>query len=147
MRLRILDFIFLCRQREPGQERERILPEDMAAWHRTDRAWLDEQIGQADRPVVVITHFLPGPASLDQRYAGSILNAYFATDCRDLMRQPVALWIHGHTHTSCDYRQGPVRVVCNPRGYSGKQGVSNDDFDSSLVIEIGTSQEIKPSTT
>ncbi len=27
------------------------------------------------------------------------------------------LWVHGHTHSSHDYRVGPCRVVCNPRGY------------------------------
>lgn len=132
----VADFTFLCRSREPGQLPKRISPEDMAAWHVTDRVWLDNQIRQADRPVIVITHFLPSPESLDQRHDGSILNAYFATDCRDLLREPVALWIHGHTHSSCDYRHGSVRVVCNPRGYSGKFGVSNEDFDSDLVVDL-----------
>ena len=28
-----------------------------------------------------------------------------------------ALWVHGHTHTSHDYRVGRCRIVCNPRGY------------------------------
>lgn len=143
----VSDFTFLCRSREPGQLPKRISPDDMAVWHLTDRAWLDNQIRQADRPVVVITHFLPSPDSLDQRHAGSILNAYFATDCRDLLRAPVVLWVHGHTHTSCDYRHGSVRVVCNPRGYSGKQGVSNEAFDAGLVIDLTLpppSQAINP---
>ncbi|MBN8524318.1 MAG: metallophosphoesterase [Planctomycetes bacterium] len=132
----IADFIYLCRPRLGQELPQRITPEDMAAWHRTDRAWLDHQIQQADRPVVVITHFLPSPASIDAHYQGSLLNPYFATDCRDLIRSPVQMWIHGHTHASCDYLAGGVRVVCNPRGYVGRTGVPNPTFDSTWIIEL-----------
>jgi Icc-related predicted phosphoesterase len=31
-----------------------------------------------------------------------------------------ALWLHGHTHGSCDYKLGDTRVVCNPMGYPGE---------------------------
>jgi hypothetical protein len=27
------------------------------------------------------------------------------------------LWVHGHTHTTCDYELGSTRVACNPYGY------------------------------
>ena len=48
------------------------------------------------------------------------------------------LWIHGHTHTSFDYRVGGCRVICNPRGYMarGRTGPENPHFDPQRVVQI-----------
>lgn len=49
-----------------------------------------------------------------------------------------ALWLHGHTHGSFDYRVGNTRVICNARGYA-KNGINeNPDFDDACVIELDT---------
>ena len=45
-----------------------------------------------------------------------------------------ALWVHGHTHDSCDYTLGDTGVVCNPRGYDDE----NTAFDRQLVVEVRT---------
>lgn len=68
-------------------------------------------------------------------FAGDPLNPYFASNLEDLIEahQP-ALWLHGHTHGSCDYRIGGTRVVCNPRGYHPH--ALNPKFDPGLVIEL-----------
>jgi hypothetical protein len=42
-----------------------------------------------------------------------------------------ALWVHGHIHEQRDYRLGPTRVVCNPRGTRDGHG-----FDPELVVEV-----------
>ena len=110
-------------------------PSDMATWHAEDRAWLGTQIANADRTTVVITHWLPSPASVSARFVGSLLTPYFANDCRDLMRDPVRLWIHGHTHDACDYlHQQRVRVVCNPRGYGDEP--ASGGFAADLVVAV-----------
>ena len=46
------------------------------------------------------------------------------------------LWIHGHTHTSFDYRVGRCRVLCNPRGYrlSHMPVPENQAFDAARVV-------------
>jgi predicted phosphodiesterase len=49
-------------------------------------------------------------------------------------RSGAALWIHGHTHVSQDYRIGNTRVICNPRGYAGYE--LNPAFDPRLIIEV-----------
>ena len=46
-------------------------------------------------------------------------------------RQP-ALWVHGHTHDSCDYRVGNTRVICNPRGYENENGA----FDPGQAVRV-----------
>lgn len=43
-----------------------------------------------------------------------------------------ALWVHGHTHDSCDYELGATRIVCNPRGYEDE----NSAFDPELVVTL-----------
>ncbi len=47
-------------------------------------------------------------------------------------RHQPALWVHGHTHTSFDYRIGASRIVCNPHGY----GDENEAFDPGLVLDV-----------
>jgi hypothetical protein len=48
------------------------------------------------------------------------------------------LWVHGHTHSSHDYRVGRCRVVCNPRGYQapGRAAPENTHFDPGLVVTL-----------
>jgi hypothetical protein len=50
-----------------------------------------------------------------------------------------SLWVHGHTHTSFDYRLGGCRVLCNPRGYQLERlpTPENPQFDAGLVVQLG----------
>jgi Icc-related predicted phosphoesterase len=75
---------------------------------------------------VVVTHHLPASGSVAPQYRSSPqaqLNPFFVCDCQEIIeeRQPV-LWIHGHTHTPCDYRIGATRVLCNAIGFPREGG-------------------------
>jgi Icc-related predicted phosphoesterase len=78
-------------------------------------AWLEETVREGD---IVVTHHLPARQSVAPRFAGDRLNVFYVCNVERLIeeRQP-ALWIHGHTHDSCDYLLGATRVVANPYGY------------------------------
>jgi predicted phosphodiesterase len=118
--------------RRPGGELLR--PEDTQARHRAQAAWLAARLGEPFAgPTVVVTHYLPHRKSIHPRYAGNRFNPCFASDLAHLVRAPVALWIHGHTHESLDYRVGTTRVVCNPRGYLPRE--PNRQFDPGLLVE------------
>lgn len=132
----INDFNYLCMPQRVNGSLQRIRATDMADWHRADVAWLNEAIAASDVPTVVVTHFLPSPDSIHAQYRGSLMNPYFATDCRALMKSPVRLWIHGHTHSSCDYVSNGVRVVCNPRGYASYGQQENRSFRSDLQVDV-----------
>jgi calcineurin-like phosphoesterase family protein len=81
---------------------------------------------------VVVSHFLPTNSSVHPCWKNSSLNPYFASDCENLIGFS-ELWLHGHTHDSCDYTLYGTRIVCNPRGY----GVENKtDFNPNLILEI-----------
>lgn len=84
-------------------------------------------------PDVVVTHHAPSFRSIPERFKGSPANNCFASDLEFLMRLPLKLWVHGHTHDSFDYMINDVRVVCNPFGYYNIE--ENPDFDFRKIIE------------
>lgn len=111
------------------------------AWHIQLRQWLTEKLATpSTMTTVVVTHHLPHPGSIDPRYAGSPLSPAFCSDLSALIEKSgPALWVHGHTHASCDYRAGSTRVVCNPRGYgptAASEQIENVKFNPALVVTI-----------
>lgn len=113
--------------------------DDWKLRHAQSRAYLeDELVGRDNSRTVVVTHHLPGWQSVAPRWAKDLSSAGFATDLAALIEetQP-ALWIHGHTHDSFDYRIGRTRVVCNPAGYvSPAGGLENPAFVPDLLVEV-----------
>ncbi|MEC9358669.1 MAG: metallophosphoesterase [Pseudomonadota bacterium] len=79
--------------------------------------WLDWQICQADRPLLVVTHHAPTAATIAPCYQGQISNAAFHSHADDLIRPPVRMWVHGHTHYNADLLHHGVRIVTNQWGY------------------------------
>ena len=110
-------------------------PEQAREIHLTQVRWLQNELAKSfDGPTVIVTHFLPHPQSIHPKYSGSSLNPAFASDLSHLLKPPVDLWIHGHTHESCDYVANGTRVVCNPRGYLPME--PNPCFDAVLMVEL-----------
>ncbi len=86
-------------------------------------------------PTVVVTHHLPSLKSVAPEYEGDVLNAAYASNLDAFVEASGAsLWLHGHTHSSCDYTIGATRVLCNPRGYH--DFALNPRFDPALVVKI-----------
>ncbi|UXC36824.1 metallophosphoesterase [Cupriavidus gilardii] len=116
----------------------RFTPADALARHRAESAWLAGELEKPfDGATVVVTHHAPDLGSLDPRYAHDLASAGFISRRPDLV-QRADLWIHGHTHTSFDYRVDGARVVCNPRGYvrRGDGALENARFDWGYVVEV-----------
>jgi 3',5'-cyclic AMP phosphodiesterase CpdA len=138
MQRRLIDYS-LIRWQDERDALERILtPDDSAALHRGSRDWLADQLAAPfDGPRVVVTHHLPSWRSVAPAFIGAVSNAGFASDV-DSLFGPAALWVHGHTHHSFDYRAGQTRVVANPRGYPMKEGgYENPLFEPALLIDVG----------
>jgi predicted phosphodiesterase len=98
------------------------------------REWLAAELahGQPGRTVVV-THHAPHRGSLAEEFAQDLVSAAYVSDLTALLGKS-ALWIHGHTHTSFDYRVEGTRVLCNPRGYAPAD--VNPGFRPDLVVEV-----------
>jgi len=117
----------------------KLMPPDTAQLHASQKAWLERKLSEPfPGPTVVITHMAPSKQSVAPEYALDPVSAAFASDLDELVRQ-ATLWIHGHTHTSFDYRVGECRVVANPLGYMMRGGhAENDDFDPNFIVELGS---------
>jgi predicted phosphodiesterase len=103
--------------------------------HFARAQWLAQRLAEPFAgPTVVVTHHLPHRQSIHPKYEGTRLNPCFASDLDHLVRAPVALWAHGHTHESIDYVVNGTRVVCNPRGYL--PGEPNPSFDPLGTVEL-----------
>jgi 3',5'-cyclic AMP phosphodiesterase CpdA len=114
-------------------------PADTLALHRHARTWLEAELEKSfGGRTIVVTHHAPHRLSLALRYADDLVSAGFVTDLPALVRSPVALWIHGHTHTAFDYTVNGTRVVCNPRGYVERRTgrLENPQFAWDKVVEI-----------
>jgi 3',5'-cyclic AMP phosphodiesterase CpdA len=110
-------------------------PEHARELHRGQVKWLEDRLAEPGAgATVVVTHHLPHPRSIHPKYEGHRLNPGFASDLSRLLRPPVRLWVHGHTHESLDYNVGDIRVMCNPRGYIPMQ--PNVAFDPALVVDL-----------
>jgi predicted phosphodiesterase len=125
----------------PNEIGKPLTPEEALAWHKVSRVWLSETLRVPfDGTTVVVTHHLPHPDSIHPRYAGDPLTPAFCSDLSELVESSgAALWVHGHTHASCDYIAGQTRVVCNPKGYgpvSAGGRSENPDFDPRFVVHI-----------
>ncbi|MBM2766866.1 metallophosphoesterase [Burkholderia anthina] len=125
-----------------GGEPERdFTPADAIALHRQSRAWLEARLATPFAgKTIVVTHHAPHLRSLAERYAEDLASAGFVTDMAELVRPPVDLWIHGHTHTSFDYvTDSGTHVVCNPRGYVHRRTgeLENPAFAWDRVVELG----------
>lgn len=73
---------------------------------------------------IVVTHYLPFPESIHQKYLNDSCNCFFLSDLTDKLRKIKSLpklFIHGHTHESFDYMIEDSRIICNPVGYIGEK--------------------------
>ena len=119
-------------------------PQDAAREHALSREWLAFRLQAGALPVstaaeatVVVTHHGPSSQSVAPMYSGSPLNPCFSSELPPGFFAVPALWIHGHTHASLDYRHHRTRVVANPRGYiSWKGEVENRAFNPELVLTL-----------
>jgi predicted phosphodiesterase len=129
-RERMNDYRQIAAQRNPWQ---RFLPQTAYRMHQDSRRFIEIALKSDPITTVVVTHHLPHENSIPARFKGDLLNAAYASDLSQIIEeQQPALWVHGHTHDSCDYQVGVTRIVCNPRGYEDE----NAGFDPGLVVTV-----------
>lgn len=131
---------------QPNLERRKLTAEDTLARHWIDRAWLLRQLASPfDGATVVVTHHAPGFESVAPQYVSDWLSPAFVSNLPEeffgrraerRMTKP-ALWVHGHTHSSADYKRNRTRVLANPRGYRLKDSsFENSAFNPTLVVDV-----------
>lgn len=119
----------------------RFEPEDAVA---EQRAALEFLVGKIREPfagkTVVVTHHAPSARSVHPSEQSNPLVPAFASNLEYLVSE-ADVWIHGHLHNSSDYQLGKCRVICNPRGYPGRNRLrpelpyENSGFEPMKVID------------
>jgi 3',5'-cyclic AMP phosphodiesterase CpdA len=130
-RRRMNDYRQIAWQKIPWQ---RFLPVHALRLHQDSKAFLARDLASNPLPTVVVTHHLPHPRSLPERFRGDPTTAAYASDLSRLIEEGApGLWVHGHAHDSCDYVVGTTRINSNPKGYADE----NAAFARKLVVQIG----------
>lgn len=127
------DFLYIRRG-----NRARFTPLDALSRFDDSAKWLEDQIQAADRPLLVVTHHAPSAATISPIYDGEISNASFHSNADHLLRQPVRLWVHGHTHHNADLHKNGVRLVTNQWGYPN-ESVPTFRRDGLFTIDLEAS--------
>ena len=94
--------------------------------------------GQHDKTFVVVGHHTPSSLSTHPKFVNEyLMNGAFSSDLSEFIldHPQIKLWTCGHTHHSHRYYIGDTLVVCNPRGYEGKE--SGTGFHPSKCVELG----------
>ncbi len=117
----------------------KLRPSDTLRLHQQQRQWLHDRLAEPfDGPTVVVTHHGPHRGSLAPRFAADWVSTAYLSELPASFFDVPALWVHGHTHSSHDYRVGGCRVVCNPRGYQTATMPlpENPAFRADLVLTL-----------
>ncbi len=98
--------------------------ENMNDLHEEERKYIDEALNQAkedQKMVIMITHYLPSYQLNHPKYAKYVNHFHcFSSHSDDLIRDPVKLWIFGHTHAIMEKEVNGILCVANPIGYKGE---------------------------
>jgi predicted phosphodiesterase len=112
----------------------RLTPGIAYSYHRRSISWLETELEKPfDGKTVVVTHHAPSALSVNPAKKPDAISASYASCLDDfILRTPVDLWIHGHTHRSVDYQIGRTRIISNQRGYPGE----DTGFDPAYVVTL-----------
>lgn len=118
--------------------------DDHNAAHKSDLAWLNEQVSkiekdEPDRKVVILTHHSPttDPRTFDPRHMDSTVSSGFATDLsrETCWTSPVVkAWAFGHTHFNFEMITEETKdVFTNQKGYK-LLPAKNFDLGKKLIV-------------
>jgi hypothetical protein len=117
--------------------------EGYAAWHARDRDWLAAElrsVAAAGETAIVVTHHLPTPRLIAEKYSDHPMNCCFATDMGALIEETSpAAWICGHSHTGNTLQIGRTQLALNPHGYLGER-VETRNACATLEVEVGATE-------
>lgn len=108
-----------------------LIPQLTVMRHRNSAQWLESELAKGDPArTVVVTHHAPHMQSIPKQLQCDDFTPAYASDLTRLLgADKSAMWIHGHIHEASDYEVNGTRVICNPLGYTNKQGgIENGNF-------------------
>lgn len=127
---------FACTKFIEGDRLRNLLPIDTARIHEKTLAFIGEQLKKPwDGRTVVMTHHLPHPLCVPDRFRNDPLNAAYMTNLDNFIYDhEIDVWAHGHTHDVVDFTIHGTRIICNPGGYHPH--AINPDFNPRFTFEL-----------
>jgi predicted phosphodiesterase len=110
--------------------------QDFTPWVYDENQKAEAFVRALGPPDVMVTHYLPSYACVNDRYATSPLNRFFVSPIVDTLERLPRLWVFGHTHSHVDFEMGGCRFLANPFGYPSEGA---KDFVDRLLIDLGGS--------
>lgn len=96
--------------------------------------WLEKEINEAqenNKKIIVLTHHAPlieKTSAPEYEIPDRELNYAFSSDLSYLIKEPIEVWIFGHTHWTCEFTYNNVKVVSNGIGYMNERNYVLDKF-------------------
>lgn len=121
---------------ETGYRKRRWLPQDAVRAHKETLFTITETVREPhDGPTIVVTHHLPHPLCVNDKFKNNPLNPAYMTNLDMYIEEyDIDVWCHGHTHDNVDIEVHGTRILCNPRGYVGHE--LNTGFDETLTFDL-----------
>ena len=96
-----------------------------------------------NKPIIIVTHHIPVPYGVEDKYKNDPLSAAFASDLRWLIddHPEIRLWCFGHTHHPCDFIYNRTRFVCEPWGYFNENDFKIETYGKRIRISDIKSKE------
>lgn len=97
--------------------------------------FIENVVKDSNLPIIMITHHLPSYDLINPVYKTEEYINYsqcYASNCNQLFKDPIKMWIFGHTHKECNKEINGIKFLCNPKGYPDE----NKTTDFNKVIEI-----------
>jgi len=83
--------------------------------------------------LIVLSHFLPSYSCIHPIFKHyTNMHCAFASHLDYLIKDPIKLWVHGHSHKFTNVNINNIPVVCNPLGYPKEKS----DYKDTFTIEI-----------
>lgn len=93
---------------------------DYIKWHNKSKEFIEKLCNKfQNKKIILLTHFLVTPKSLNVKYTGNITNPYYCTDLENFISQfdNIKLIACGHSHSSSRSYIGDIPVILEPYGY------------------------------
>ena len=104
--------------------------------HKSHIEWLKKVLKKYEN-VVVITHYAPSFLMIPQRYKNYSNNNLFASDLDYLIKEPVKMWLHGHTHGTILNTINDIVCASNCVGYKyNETTLHQPDFDHKFTLTL-----------
>ena len=111
--------------------------------HRNDLNYISTMIDYCrgeNLRMIVITHHSPSFKTIENCKSRSKRPTLYATDLDRIIKHPIELWCHGHTHNNMDIKIGGVPVISNQRGKTSEK-IRSYRKDKIIIIPKNVSHD------